>query len=114
MHWGRLGAFLAGLAASGCAQLEPMCIASRASNVPVVAVLKDQPADAVELGQVSATTCLNRIWDSRPGWDAALDSLKQKAASKGANALTGVSYEEASVVYCASALQVSGTALKIP
>jgi hypothetical protein len=91
-----------------------MRIASRGGNVPVVAVLTDRPADAVELGQVSATTCLNRLWDSRPGWDAALDSLKQKAADKGANALTGVSYEEASVLLCPSALQVTGTALKIP
>ena len=58
------------------------------------AVLESPPAGAIELGQVSATTCLNRLWDRRPGWDAALDSLKQEAARKGANGLTEVRYEE--------------------
>jgi hypothetical protein len=109
-----LAALLAGLAACGCGQLAPMRIASTRGNAPVVAVLKSPPAGAVELGQVSATTCLNRLWDSRPGWDAALDSLKQEAARKGANGLTEVRYEEASVLLCASALRVSGTALKLP
>jgi Putative heavy-metal-binding len=114
MRAGALGALFAGLAASACGQIEPMRIAARGGNVPVVAVLKSLPAGAAQLGQVSATTCLNRFWDSRPGWDAALDSLKQEAARKGANALTGVRYEEASVLLCASALRVSGTAVKLP
>ena len=88
---------------------------SAGRGVPIVAVLEeDQPPNALQLGRVSAVTCLNRMWDRRPGWDAALDSLKQEAASKGANAITQVRYQEASVLLCASALQVSGTALKLP
>lgn len=113
MMRGTLAAVLAGLAVSGCGLLEAMRIGSAAKPVPVVTVFKERPAAAFDLGQVSATTCLNRLWDPRPGWDVALDSLKQEAAAKGANALTEVRYEEGNVLLCASALKVTGQALKI-
>jgi hypothetical protein len=113
MMRGTLAAVLAGLAVSGCGLLEAMRIGSAAKPVPVVTVFKERPAAALDLGQVSATTCLNRLWDPRPGWDVALDSLKQEAAAKGANALTEVRYEEGNVLLCASALKVTGQALKI-
>ena len=90
-----------------------MRFGSTAKDVPIVAVLKEKPAAAFELGQVSATTCLNRLWDNRPGWDVALDSLKKEAAAKGANGLADVHYEEANVLLCASALKVSGLALRL-
>ena len=114
MHARGLVTLLAGLAAAGCGQLGPLRIGSASTGIPVVAVVEHRPPGSVDLGQVSATTCLNRLWDSRPGWDAALGALKQQASSKGANALAGLRYEEASVLLCASALQVSGTALKLP
>jgi hypothetical protein len=113
MMRGTLAAVLAGLAVSGCGLLEAMRIGSAAKPVPVVTVFREKPAAALDLGQVSATTCLNRLWDPRPGWDVALDSLKQEAAGKGANALTEVRYEEGNVLLCASALKVTGQALKI-
>jgi uncharacterized protein YbjQ (UPF0145 family) len=40
--------------------------------------------------------------------------VKTKAAAKGANALSGVRYEEGNVVLCTSSLKVSATALKVP
>jgi hypothetical protein len=102
------------MTASACGQIEPLRVGATARSVPVVAVLEAKPANAADLGQVSATTCLNRFWDSRTGWDAALDTLKQKAAAKGANALSDVRYEEGNVLLCASSLQVSGTAFRLP
>ncbi len=99
---------------SACGQIEPVRVTATGAGVPVVAVLETTPADAADLGQVTATTCMNRIWDQRMGWDAALDAVKTKAAAKGANALSGVRYEEGNVVLCTSSLKVSATALKVP
>jgi hypothetical protein len=99
---------------SACGQIEPVRIAASGARVPVMAVLEATPAEAADLGQVTATTCMNRIWDRRMGWDAALDAVKTKAAAKGANALSGVRYEEGNVVLCTSSLKVSATALKVP
>jgi hypothetical protein len=99
---------------SACGQIETVRFRATAASIPVVAVLEEKPAGATELGQISATTCLNRLWDARAGWDAALDAAKQKAAAKGANALSDVRYEEGNAVLRASSLKVSGTALTLP
>lgn len=104
---------VAAMAAAACGQIEPR-IAAKGATVPVVAVLDNKPANAVEIGQVSTTTCLNRFWDRRAGWDVALDAAKTQAAAKGANALAGVRYEDGRVLPCGSSLKVSGTAIRIP
>lgn len=104
---------LAVILLSGCAELEPLRI-SNSAPAPVVAVLKTPPAGAVRLGQVSETTCLNRFWDNRYGWDAALDYLKVKAAAMGADAVSDVRYQEGTVLLCPSSLMVSGIALRMP
>lgn len=98
---------------AGCAQLRPLQ-APPADEVPAVTVADKRPDRATDLGPVEATSCLNRLWDPRPGWDIALDALKSVAAAKGADALTDVTYGEASVFLCPTALKVSGTALKLP
>lgn len=107
-------ALVAAMAVAACGQIEPMRIAAKNSNAPVVAVLDNKPANAVEIGQFSTTTCLNRFWDRRAGWDIALDAAKAKAAARGANALAGVRYEEGNVLPCGSSLKVSGTAIRVP
>jgi hypothetical protein len=99
---------------AACGQIEPMRIAAKGSNAPVVAVLDNKPANAVEIGQVNKTTCLNRFWDRRAGWDIALDAAKTEAAAKGANALVGVRYEDGRVLPCGSSLKVTGTAIRVP
>ena len=86
---------------AGCAQLRPLQ-APPADEVPAVTVADKRPDRATDLGPVEATSCLNRLWDPRPGWDIALD------------ALTDVTYGEASVFLCPTALKVSGTALRLP
>src|SRR3954465_16080874 len=98
---------------AGCAQFRPLQ-APPADEVPAVTVADKRPDRATDLGPVEATSCLNRLWDPRPGWDIALDSLKSVAAAKGADALTDIRYGEASVLMCPTALKVSGTALKLP
>jgi hypothetical protein len=109
-----LAVLLAMTTVSACGQIEPVRVMARGAGVPVMAVLDAPPAGAADLGQVTATTCMNRIWDRRMGWDAALDAVKEKAAAKGANALAGVRYEEGNVMLCTSSLKVSATALKVP
>lgn len=91
-----------------------MRVAATGANVPVVAVLEQTPPGAANLGGVTETTCLNRLWDRRAGWDVALDAVKRQAAARGANALSGVRYEEGTIVLCPSSLKVSATALKLP
>lgn len=105
---------VAAMALAACGQIEPMRVAAKGNSVPVVAVLDNKPANAVEIGQVSTTTCLNRFWDRRAGWDVALDAAKTEAAAKGANALAGVRYEDGRVLPCGSSLKVSGTAIRVP
>jgi hypothetical protein len=103
---------LAGILLSSCAELEPLRI-SNSAPVPVVAVLETPPAGAVRLGQISETTCLNRFWDNRLGWGAALDYLKVKAAAMGADAVSEVRYQEGTILLCPSSLMVSGIALRV-
>jgi len=98
---------------AGCAQLRPLQ-APPADEVPAVTVVDKRPDRAADLGPVEAVSCLNRLWDPRPGWDIALDALKSVAAAKGADALTDIHYGEASVFMCPTALKVSATALKLP
>lgn len=107
---------IAGIPITGCAQLESLRLSNTASvtNAPVVATVETRPREAVELGRIEAMSCLNRLWDTRPGWDAALDSLKQKAAAQGANALTDIRYQDGTALFCPSSLSVSATMLKIP
>ena len=105
---------VAAMAVAACGPVEPMRIAAKDSNVPVVAVLDNKPANAVEIGQVNKTTCLNRFWDRRAGWDIALDAAKTEAAAKGANALVGVRYEDGRILPCGSSLKVTGTAIRVP
>jgi hypothetical protein len=105
---------VAAVALAACGQIEPMRLAAKESSAPVVAVLDNKPANAVEIGQVSKTTCLNRFWDGRAGWDIALDAAKTGAAAKGANALVGVRYEDGRVLPCGSSLKVTGTAIRVP
>jgi hypothetical protein len=99
---------------AACGQIEPLRVTATGANIPVVAVLDKAPAGAAKLGEITETTCLNRLWDRRAGWDAALDTVKKQAAAKGADALSGVRYEEGNVVLCPSSLKVSATALKLP
>lgn len=102
------------LALGGCASASRVPTGAPAStSVPVVAVLSQKPAGATVVGPVSATTCLNRLWDRRAGWDAALDAAKVQAGRQGANALLDVEYEEGEALLCPSSLKVSGTALRL-
>jgi hypothetical protein len=102
------------IAVSACGQIEPLRVTATGANIPVVAILDKAPAGAANLGEITETTCLNRLWDRRAGWDAALDTVKKQAAAKGADAQSGDRYEEGNVVLCPSSLKVSATALKLP
>jgi hypothetical protein len=109
-----LAVLLAALSGSACAQMAPLRINTAKTAVPVVAVLEEKPAGAAELGPLTTTTCLNRFWDSRPGWDVALDATKQQASAMGANALTDVRYEEGNVLLCSTSLKITAVALRVP
>lgn len=78
-----------------------------------VQVLDDPPPGAAVLGPVEAQACLNNPFSGRPGWDVALDELRANVAAMGGNAVTGVDYAEAAFSLCPSALNVTGTALRV-
>ncbi len=100
------------LVASGCAQWQDLGVHSAAAPPPSVAVFQDMPQAAVDLGAVTTTTCLNRIWEARPGWELALDDLKRAAAGMGANAVAQVVSEEGNVFFCPSSLKLTARALQ--
>ena len=100
------------LVASSCAQWQDLGVHSAAAPPPSVAVFQDMPQAAVDLGAVTTTTCLNRIWDARPGWELALDDLKRAAAGMGANAVANVVSEEGNVFFCPSSLKLTARALQ--
>ncbi len=100
------------LVASGCAERQDLGVHSAAAPPPAVAVFQDIPQAAVDLGAVTTTSCLNRIWDARPGWELALDDLKRAAAGMGANAVAHVVSEEGNVFFCPSSLKLTARALQ--
>ena len=81
------------------------------TKVSSIAVFEQTPADAVDLGEISETTCLNNFFDPRPGSERALDRLKGAASSKGANAVSLVTYKDSSRLFCATGLKLTAHAL---
>ena len=96
-----------------CAGAQTLGLHSARTKAPSVAVFEQTPADAVDLGEVSADTCLNNFFDPRLGSEIALDNLKIAAAGKGANSVAGVTYEESNRFFCATGLKLTAHAIVV-
>jgi hypothetical protein len=96
---------------SACAGWQTVDLHSAPATVSSIAVFEKAPADAIDLGEVSESTCLNRFLDPRPGWEIALDNLKLAAVRKGANSVAGVTYEDSNRFFCATGLKLSAHAI---
>src|SRR5262245_40547144 len=94
-----------------CAGAQTLGLHSAHTKAPVIAVFEQAPADAVDLGQVRADTCLNNFFDPRLGSEIGLDNLKIAAARMGANSVAGVTYEESNRLFCATGLKLTAQAL---
>jgi hypothetical protein len=94
-----------------CAGAQTIGLHAAQAEVPPIAVFEQTPADAVDLGEVSDTTCLNNFFDPRPGWEIALNGLKIAAARKGANSMSGVTYQESNRFFCATGLKLTARAI---
>jgi len=100
------------LAVAACAYVQPVGLHSALRTpIPSIAVFEETPTDAIDLGDVHKSTCLNNFLDPRPGWERALDNLKVAAAQKGANAVSRVTYEDSTLFFCATGLKVAARAL---
>src|SRR6185436_18286920 len=96
---------------AACAGTQTISVHSSQTKLPSVTVFEQTPVDAVDLGEISETTCLNNFFDPRPGWQRALDNLKAAAFKKGANAVSLVTYEDSNRLLCATGLKLTAHAL---
>ena len=94
-----------------CAGAQTMSVYSSQTKLPSVTVFEQTPVDAVDLGEISETTCLNNVFDPRPGWQRALDHLKDAAFKKGANAVSLVTYRDSNRLFCATGLKLTAHAI---
>jgi hypothetical protein len=94
-----------------CAGPQAISVHSSQTKPPSVTVFERIPEDAVDLGEISETTCLNNFLDPRPGWQRALDNLKAAALEKGANAVSLVTYEDSNRLFCATGLKLTAHAI---
>ena len=94
-----------------CAGAQSISVHSAQTKLPSVTVFEQTPVDAVDLGKISETTCLNNFFDPRPGWQRALDNLKDAAFKKGANAVSMVTYEDSNRLFCATGLKLTAHAI---
>jgi hypothetical protein len=95
----------------GCAGAQLIGWHSAQPTIPPLAVFERSPAHAVDLGEVSATTCLNNFFDSRPSWKIALDNIKVVAAQRGANSVSGVTYADRNLFLCPTGLKFTARAI---
>jgi hypothetical protein len=94
-----------------CAGAQSISVHSAQTKVQSITVFEQTPVDAVDLGEISKTTCLNNFFDPRPGWQRALDNLKVAALEKGANAVSLVTYEDSNRLFCATGLKLTAHAI---
>jgi hypothetical protein len=95
----------------GCAGAQLIGWHSAQPTIPPLAVFERSPAHALDLGEVSATTCLNSFFDSRPSWEIALDNIKVVAAQRGANSVSGVTYADRNLFLCPTGLKLTARAI---
>lgn len=86
-----------------------------AAPIAPIKVVDSVPAGAVQIGEISALTCKNKIWEPDVTEAGALDLLKRKAADIGAAGVASVRYRSGSVSLisnCWSSITAIGTAFR--